>query len=48
MKTLKKIDYQGVFAYETHRASMRVPEPVIDALLTYAFQLGNYLISLSE
>lgn len=48
MKTLKKINYQGVFAYETHKAAMRVPEAVIDALLTYSLQLGNYLISLYD
>lgn len=48
METLKKINYQGVFAYETHKATMRVPEAVIDALLTYSLQLGNYLISLYD
>lgn len=48
MKTLKKIDYKGVFAYETHKAAERVPEPVIDALLTYSLQLGKYLISLYD
>lgn len=48
MKTLKKIDYKGVFAYETHKATMRVPEPLIDAILQYSLQLGNYLISLCD
>ncbi len=48
MKTLKKINYRGVFAYETHKASMRVPEPLIDALLAYSVELGNYLISLYD
>lgn len=48
MKTLKKINYQGVFAYETHKATMRVPEPVLDALLKYSLELGNYLISLCD
>lgn len=48
MKTLRRIDYKGVFAYETHKAAQRVPEPVIDALLTYSLQLGNYLVSLCD
>ena len=48
MKMLKKIDYKGVFAYETHKAAERVPEPVIDALLTYSLQLGKYLVSLYD
>ena len=38
----------GVFAYETHKVSMRVPEPLIDALLAYSVELGNYLISLYD
>lgn len=48
MRTLKKIGYKGVFAYETHKAAMRVPEPLIDALLAYSLELGKYLISLYD
>ena len=48
MKTLKKIGYEGVFAYETHKATTRVPEPLIDAILAYSVEVGNYLISLYD
>ncbi len=48
MKTLKDIGYEGVFAYETHKAAMRVPEQVLDALLAYSLELGKYLISLYD
>lgn len=48
MKTLNKIGYKGVFAYETHKATERIPEPVIESFLRYTFDLGNYLISLAE
>lgn len=48
MKTLKKIDYEGAFAYETHKMTDRLPDPMIDAMLRYSFELGNYLLSLAE
>ncbi|MCI8515572.1 MAG: sugar phosphate isomerase/epimerase [Hungatella sp.] len=48
MTTLKKIGYEGAFAYETHKAAMRVPEPLMDALLAYSVELGKYLISLYD
>jgi sugar phosphate isomerase/epimerase len=48
MKTLKEIGYKGVFAYETHKATERVPEGVIDSFLRYTYDLGNYLISLCD
>lgn len=48
MRTLKKIGYEGAFAYETHKATARVPEPLIDVLLAYSLELGKYLISLYD
>lgn len=48
MKTLKKIGYEGAFAYETHKMTDRLPDPMVDAMLRYAFELGNYLLSLAE
>lgn len=48
MKTLKKIGYKGAFAYETHKMTDRLPDPVVDAMLKYSFELGNYLLSLAE
>ncbi len=48
MKTLKKIGYEGAFAYETHKMTDRLPDPVVDAMMRYAFELGNYLLSLAE
>lgn len=48
MKTLKKIGYQGAFAYETHRMTDRLPDPMIDSMLRYAYELGEYLLSLAE
>lgn len=47
MKTLKKIGYEGL-AYETHKMTDRLPDPMVDAMLRYAFELGNYLLSLAE
>ncbi len=48
MKTLKKIGYEGAFAYETHKMTDRLPDLMVDAMLRYAFELGNYLLSLAE
>lgn len=48
MKTLKKIGYEGAFAYETHKMTDRLPDPMVDAMLRYSFELGNYLLSLAE
>lgn len=48
MKTLKEIDYQGAFAYETHKMTDRLPDAMVDAMMRYAFELGQYLLSLAE
>lgn len=48
MKILKKIGYEGAFAYETHKMTDRLPDPMVDAMLEYSFKLGNYLLSLAE
>lgn len=48
MKTLKKIGYEGAFAYETHKMTDRLPDPMVDAMLRYSFELGNYLLSLAK
>lgn len=48
MKTLKEIGYEGAFAYETHRMTNRLPDPVVDAMMKYSFELGQYLLSLAE
>lgn len=48
MKTLKKINYQGAFAYETHKMTDRLPDPMIDAMMRYAYELGEYLLTLAN
>ncbi|MDO5408154.1 MAG: sugar phosphate isomerase/epimerase family protein [Eubacteriales bacterium] len=48
MKTLKKINYQGAFAFETHKMTDRLPDPMIDAMMKYAYELGVYLLSLAK
>lgn len=48
MKALKEIGYEGAFAYETHKMTDRLPDPVVDAMLKYSFELGNYLLTLAE
>ena len=48
MKTLKKIGYEGAFAYETHKMTDRLPDPMVDAMLRYSFELGNYLLPLAK
>jgi len=45
---LKKIKYNGAFAFETHKATERIPEPLIESFLKYTYDLGQYLISLAE
>lgn len=48
VKTLKKVNYEGAFAYETHRLTANMPESMVDSALTYSYQLGKHLISLGE
>lgn len=44
--TLRAIGYEGDFTYETHNSIRNLPDGVRDAGLKYAFDLGNYIISL--
>ena len=30
-----------MFAYETHKMTDRLPDPMIDAMMRYAYELGN-------
>lgn len=46
MDSLKSIDYQGDFTYETHNYTSKLPEEVIPSALRYSVDLGNYLLSL--
>ncbi len=48
MKTLKKIGYEGVFAYETHKMTDRLPDPMVDAMLRYSYELGQYMLTLAD
>ena len=48
MKALHEINYQGAFAFETHRLTNTMPEEMIDASLRYACELGLHLMSLAK
>lgn len=48
MTALAVNGYQGDFTYETHRYTQAVPEEVIPAALRYSYELGQYLLSLTE
>lgn len=47
LQTLKEINYQGAFAFETHRWTDTMPEEMIDTALRYAYDLGCHLLSLA-
>ena len=47
MQTLKKIGYQGAFAFETHHVTDTMPEEMIDTALRYVYDLGCHLMSLA-
>lgn len=44
LRALASINYQGDFTYETHRYTMRLPDELVAAALTYSVQVGNQLI----
>lgn len=46
MPVLREIGYEGDFAYETHKFTKSLPEPLIDAALDYSVKVGRYLLSL--
>lgn len=46
VQTLKRIGYEGDFTYETHNSIRNLPDGIRDAGLKYAYELGNYVISL--
>lgn len=47
MRALREIDYQGDFCYEVHNYLNRLPDAVIPTALKLAYEIGEYLISLS-
>lgn len=44
MKTLKEIDYQGIFCFETHNYTRTLPDEVLKTALKLAYEIGSYLI----
>ena len=46
MPVLKEIGYEGVFAYETHIITKRMPEVLIKETMKYCRVMGEYLLSL--
>ena len=47
MQALHRINYQGAFAFETHRLTNTMPEEMIDTTLRYAYELGCHLLTLA-
>ena len=47
MRALREIDYHGDFCYEVHNYLNRLPDTVIPTALKLAYEIGEYLISLS-
>ncbi len=48
MKTLKEIDYNGSFAFETHKFTQSIPDEIIGEALKFSVTIGNYLLSLAN
>ncbi|MBP1966188.1 sugar phosphate isomerase/epimerase family protein [Paenibacillus aceris] len=46
--TLKEIQYSGDFTYEAHNGVNKLPDAIRDAGLKFAYELGNYVISLGK
>lgn len=47
MKTLTEIGYEGDFTYEIHGFVDRMPEALKDSAVKFAFEVGQYLLSLA-
>ncbi len=48
MRGLAGAGYAGPFAYEVHRAIVPLPDPLRDAALRFAHELGLYLIEMAQ
>ena len=46
MPVLKEIGYEGVFAFETHLVTKRMPEELVKETLKFTRKIGEYLVSL--
>ncbi|HEY8420158.1 MAG TPA: sugar phosphate isomerase/epimerase family protein [Thermoclostridium sp.] len=47
MKTLTEIGYEGDFTYEIHGFVDRMPEALKDSAVKFAYEVGQYLLSLA-
>ena len=45
---LKENKLSGGVRLETHKMTDRLPDPMIDAMMRYAYELGNYLLTLAN
>lgn len=48
MKILKNTGYKGDFTYEIHRHTDRLPRELVPSALRHSFEVGQYLLSLSQ
>lgn len=44
MQALKRIDYRGAFAFETHRLTNTMAEDMVDDALRFAYAVGSHLL----
>ena len=48
VQTLRKMGYQGDFAFEIHRYTQYMPDDLVPGAVTRALEVGNYLLQISE
>lgn len=48
MHALRKMDYQGDFAFEIHRYTQYMPDDLVPGAVERALEVGNYLLSMAN
>ncbi|AOZ92897.1 sugar phosphate isomerase/epimerase family protein [Paenibacillus crassostreae] len=47
MKALRDINYQGVFSFEAHNYTNKLPDEVLGTALRLSYEIGSYLVGLA-
>lgn len=48
MQALKRMNYQGDFAFEIHRYTQYMPEDLVPSAVKHSLEVGNYLLQMME